>query len=74
MNTKHIEDCKRIFKRYDINCPRCQELANGAKPRAGWNDHKIEADKMRSRAIEQHRIDGGCEYEALGVPCIKFDW
>jgi hypothetical protein len=35
--TKHAADCKRVFNRYDATCPRCQELAQGAKPREGWN-------------------------------------
>lgn len=32
----HKEDCKRVFKNYDMDCPRCVELANGAKPRDAW--------------------------------------
>lgn len=34
--TLHKEDCKRVFKRYDADCPRCQELMGGAKPRDAW--------------------------------------
>lgn len=33
----HKEDCTRVFKKYDVSCPRCQELIKGAEPRAGWS-------------------------------------
>ncbi len=36
MKTLHKADCKRVFKHYDITCPRCQELAGGAEPRKAW--------------------------------------
>jgi hypothetical protein len=36
MKTLHSENCKRVFKKYDKECPRCQELANGAEPREAW--------------------------------------
>ncbi len=39
MNTTkviHKTDCGRVFKRYDLSCPRCQELAKGEPARAGW--------------------------------------
>jgi len=32
----HTADCTRVFKRYDLSCPRCQELAHGAPARKGW--------------------------------------
>lgn len=35
--TRHKDDCKRAFRNYDMTCPRCRELANGAKARKGWN-------------------------------------
>ncbi len=35
-NTKHKEDCERVFKNYDMTCPRCVELANGSPARDGW--------------------------------------
>lgn len=39
--TKHSENCSRVFKNYDMTCPRCLELANGAAPRPGWGDRKF---------------------------------
>ena len=36
LKTKHKDDCRRVFKRYDLACPRCQELSNGAEARQGW--------------------------------------
>lgn len=35
--TKHAEGCRRVFSRYDADCPRCLELAEGAAPRQGWS-------------------------------------
>lgn len=36
IKTAHKEDCKRVFKKYDQECARCQELSNGAPARAAW--------------------------------------
>jgi len=75
MKTIHNQDCKRVFSRYDKNCTRCIELSDGAKPRAGWNDFKIEQDKQRSRAISEHykNHEQTCDYALCGVPCVAFD-
>lgn len=76
MKTTHKENCKRVFKNYDPTCTRCQELATGAKPRAGWNDLKQHQDSMRSRHINEHFVnhEQTCEYAKNGLPCVKFDW
>lgn len=70
MKTLHLKDCKRVFNRYDQNCPRCVELMNGSKPRAGWNDQKkkIEADTIK--AIRSH----DCQKSNCGPVCTAFDW
>ena len=38
MTTKtiHKNDCARVFKRYDVTCPRCIELINGSTARPAW--------------------------------------
>ncbi len=40
-DTKHKNDCKRIFDRYDPECPRCQELIKGACARRGWDENRM---------------------------------
>ena len=35
MNTKHTDECRRVFSRYDAQCPRCRELIDGAPARHG---------------------------------------
>ncbi len=75
MKITHKQDCKRIFSRYDLTCPRCQELQNGASPREGWGDRRHQQDLARSRAIEAHYANHNtCDYERRGVPCVTFDW
>lgn len=70
MNTKHQSDCARVFKRYDLTCPRCRELAEGFAPRAGWGDHKRKADAERLAAIRAH----DCRTSRCGPVCTAFDW
>lgn len=48
MKAAHKSDCKRIFRRYDPDCPRCQELAAGAAPRKPWFE-KPKYPGLRSR-------------------------
>jgi len=43
--TKHIQDCKRVFKNYDLNCSRRKELASRAEARRGWNDVTLNVKK-----------------------------
>lgn len=33
----HTVECARVFNRYDLRCPRCQELAAGQPARQGWS-------------------------------------
>lgn len=40
--TKHNANCNRAFGRRDAECPRCQELANGAAPRKGWGQSRFQ--------------------------------
>ena len=70
MNTKHKENCKRVFKNYDATCPRCNELAQGAPAREGWNDVKKAQDAQRSRWIAEH----DCKQNGCGNVCTAFDW
>ena len=71
---KHKLDCARVFNRYDANCPRCQELMQGATPREGWGDRKRQQEAIQGRAISAHfkserHLNGEC-----GVICTFGDW
>lgn len=56
------------------DCPRCDELAAGAKPRTGWGRSRAQQDAARvidiraHFASEKHRT-GGC-----GPVCTYGDW
>lgn len=75
MNTKHNDNCTRVFKNYDLTCPRCLELKNGSQPRDGWQKgyyaRKAREDsfdrEFRSRHFnsEEHKNE---------VVCTAFDW
>lgn len=74
MKTVHKPDCSRVFKRYDINCPRCAELAAGSEPRKGWGNRRKELDQQRCADIRQHfsseaHLSGKC-----GPVCTFGDW
>ena len=74
MNTKHKEDCTRVFKNYDLSCDRCKELAGGSKPREGWQKayyaNKANNDSIRSEAIRNHN----CTESRCNVICTAFDY
>ena len=74
MNTKHTYDCKRVFKHYDMTCPRCVELSNGAKARDGWQKKYYE-NKKRNDAIELNAIKNhNCHESNCGPVCTFGDW
>lgn len=66
----HKADCKRVWKRYDMTCPRCQELAAGLNPRAGWSDHKRAFKAASIAAIRAH----DCKKRGCGPVCTFGDW
>ncbi len=74
--TKHSVSCSRVWKNYDMNCPRCIELAGGSKPRSGWNDGKKAAEAQRSAAIATFFAPGG-EYSRMTdvqkMCCTRFE-
>jgi hypothetical protein len=67
--TKHSADCKMSFGRKDANCPRCQELIAGDKPRAGWSTFKSN-DARRVADIRAH----SCTASHCGVICTYGEW
>ena len=66
----HKQDCKRVFKRYDDTCPRCQELINGAPAREGWNNRRIKEERKQLLDIKQH----DCKKSNCSVVCTFGDW
>jgi hypothetical protein len=68
--TKHSDTCKRVFSRYDLTCPRCRELADGAQPREGWGDRQRKHEAARVRAIRAH----DCKRSGCGPICTFGDW
>lgn len=77
--TKHSPDCKRVFKKYDPECPRCQELAAGASPRKGWQadyySRKQREESSRERAHAAHFAPGGPHARGeCGPVCTFGDW
>ena len=74
MKTKHNENCSRVFKNYDMKCPRCIELANGSAPRDGWQKdyftRKAREKNQRLNAIRNH----DCKLSNCGPVCTAFDW
>lgn len=62
---KHSNECKMAFGRKDANCPRCQELLNGAKARAGWQSKYYAEQQQQLAAIRAHynshkHLSGAC--------------
>lgn len=70
MKAVHKTDCARVFRRYDLTCPRCQELANGSKPRAGWGDHAKHVEAMQIAALRAHN----CTQANCGPVCTFGQW
>jgi hypothetical protein len=71
MNTKHKVDCGRVFKRYDMTCPRCVELSQGAQARAGWNDLAKSHEAMRIEAIRSHDF-AACARKHIVCTCFDY--
>ena len=69
-NTPHRPDCRRVFSRFDADCPRCQELAAGA-PRRQWHGaRRAEQERQRIADIRAH----DCRKAGCGPVCTAFDW
>lgn len=53
--TKHSDTCSRVFKNYDMQCPRCIELASGSTPRDGWQKSYYERKAQQERWLYKSR-------------------
>ena len=67
----HKADCTRVFRRYDMTCPRCLELSHGEKPRAGWNDLAKRQEQIKIEAIRAHDFTACARKH---VVCTCFDY
>jgi len=71
MKTMHKAECKRVFSRYDVSCPRCLELKAGAAPRPGWY-RSVSADtsgEISAHFRSEKHLSGGC-----GPVCTFGEW
>lgn len=68
MNAKHTHQV--IFGRRVDGCPRCEELASGAAPRAGWGSVKRAADASFRLALAKH----DCKASGCAQVCTFGDW
>lgn len=71
MTTKHTHPV--IFGRKVAGCPRCAELAAGAKP-IQWSTRRVDRDRARCAEIANHfrshkHTSGGC-----GPVCTFGEW
>jgi len=79
MDTKHTDGCKRVFDKYDPDCPRCQELAAGSPAREGWQKRyfaRKRAEEIRRTAdLHAHFAPGGPHATGkCGLVCTFGDW
>lgn len=59
-----------VFGRKTPGCPRCDDLAAGARPTAGWGSHKKAVQASFARALAAH-----CCKTAGCLPICTFgDW
>lgn len=73
--TKHATDCRKAFRNYDMNCPRCRELAEGLPARNGWGAVRRQQEQMQCVAIKSHFAPGGPHAMGLCGPVCTFgDW
>lgn len=59
--TRHSWNCTKAWKNYDMSCPRCQELAGGAKARTGWGASRQQQDALRCVQIKRHFNEVGAD-------------
>jgi hypothetical protein len=56
-------------------CPRCDQLHDGAPPRAGWGDRGRRDEQATRAAMDVHFAPGGPHARGVcGPVCTAFDW
>ena len=66
--TKHTHPV--VFGRRAADCPRCQELANGAAPIQWSGSRRASADAELAQAIRTH----SCKASGCGIVCTFGQW
>ena len=72
MKITHNTSCKMAFGRPSkhSDCPRCEELKNGAETRRGWGASKREMERLQIQAIRSHN----CAASKCGPVCTANEW
>jgi hypothetical protein len=68
MTTKHNHQL--VFGRKEADCPRCEELKNGASPVKWASSMRKEQERNLAQAIRNHN----CKVSRCAVVCTAFDW
>lgn len=68
MTTKHNHQL--VFGRREANCPRCEELNNGAQAVKGWGYNRKQEERNLAQAIRNHN----CVVSRCAIVCTAFDW
>lgn len=55
------------------DCPRCDQLRNGAEPRRGWGPSRAQVDEQRAAEIRAHFASDKHRTECQPV-CTFGDW
>lgn len=75
--SKHSAECVMAFGRPSPAgvCVRCDELRNGAAPRASWNAGKVAAQRAQLAGITAHFAPGSPHSRGMcGPVCTLGDW
>lgn len=74
---KHSNSCGMAFGRYtklDGQCPRCDELKNGAAPKAGWQTKYFAKKKQDEENFYKSLRAHNCQASNCGPVCTFGDW
>jgi len=75
MNLQHSANCKRVFSRYDPECPRCIELIAGSPARPGWSARARALEIRHTADLAAHFAPGGPHAAGkCGPVCTFGDW
>ena len=71
-NTKHNNTCSMAFGRPSkhSDCPRCEELKAGSKPRNGWQKDYYAHKKRTEERYRKHTCNDSCSKPI----CTWGDW
>jgi len=70
LKTKTHHNHQVVFGKLVDDCPRCDELRDGASVRKGWGHRKQEAERLQLQAIRNH----DCKKAGCLPICTFGDW